>query len=239
MIKKKLFTSGIIFTSLLIAITTNAGTTKGNITRGALLYDNWPVMTNQTTEGTHKLYPKDSKKVGPSSWRCKECHGWDYLGKEGRYNKGSHFTGIKGVFSMNGKSADSIRKALTELKDHNFGENLSDKDLASLVLFLQKGMIDVKKYIDKNEIVKGDPKRGKALYYRNCSSCHWGDGKLIDINKKAGVQGVGYAANDNPQETLHKIRWGHPGSDMPSAVVDGRLYDQETVDILAYIKTLK
>lgn len=30
--------------------------------------------------------------------------------------------------------------------------------------------------------------------------------------------GVGWLSNDNPQETLHKIRWGHPGTGMPSMV---------------------
>ncbi len=42
---------------------------------------------------------------------------------------------------------------------------------------------------------------------------------------------------DNPQETLHKIRWGHPGTAMPS-MVDVGLTDQQIGDILAYAQTL-
>ena len=56
--------------------------------------------------------------------------------------------------------------------------------------------------------------------------------------KKEGIQGIGWLARKNPQESLHKIRWGNPGSDMPSMVVDAGLSDAESVDILAYSATL-
>ncbi|GAB4564612.1 MAG: hypothetical protein Tsb0017_24680 [Geothermobacteraceae bacterium] len=46
-------------------------------------------------------------------------------------------------------------------------------------------------------------------------------------------------ARKNPQETLHKIRFGHPGSDMPSMVVDAGLGEKQISDLLAYTQTLK
>ena len=63
---------------------------------GGLLYDNWPKVAGVKMDGTHPLYPPDGKKKGKSSWRCKECHGWDYLGKDGRYRSGSHFRTLRG-----------------------------------------------------------------------------------------------------------------------------------------------
>ena len=45
---------------------------------------------------------------------------------------------------------------------------------------------------------------------------------------------IGWLARANPQESLHKIRWGHPGSKMPSAVADHGLSDDDTVQILRY-----
>jgi thiosulfate dehydrogenase len=63
------------------------------------------------------------------------------------------------------------------------------------------------------------------------------DGDLIDFSGDPGVQGIGWLSNDNPQETLHKIRWGHPGTGMPS-LVDVGLTDQQIGDILAYAQTL-
>jgi thiosulfate dehydrogenase len=33
-------------------------------------------------QGTHPSYPKAGKKTGAGTWRCKECHGWDYEAQE-------------------------------------------------------------------------------------------------------------------------------------------------------------
>ena len=48
-------------------------------------------------KGTHPAYPKAGKQKDSTTWRCKECHGWDYKGLDGAYAKGSHFSGTKGV----------------------------------------------------------------------------------------------------------------------------------------------
>ncbi len=89
-----------------------------------------------------------------------------------------------------------------------------------------------------NGVATGDAGNGQGLYNANCSSCHGADGNALDFKSSEGIQGVGWLADDNPQETLHKIRWGHPGTAMPSAVDDGGLTDEETGDILAYGQTL-
>ncbi len=50
-------------------------------------------------------------------------------------------------------------------------------------------------------------------------------------------EGVGDPANGNPWETLHKIRFGHPGTAMPSSVKSG-WSTQDAVDVLGYSQTL-
>jgi thiosulfate dehydrogenase len=205
---------------------------------GGLLYDNWPKVAGVKIDGTHPLYPPEGKKKGKSSWRCKECHGWDYLGKDGRYRSGSHFTGFDGILQASGKAAEAINQSLSGgMAEHDFSKWLSPTQLQALTVFTREGLInfqDVEKQLQGS--VGG---RGRALYGKACASCHGDEGNDIDFKDKDGVQGVGWLANDNPQETLHKIRWGHPGSDMPSAVVDLSLSDEETIEILRYARTLE
>jgi hypothetical protein len=61
------------------------------ITRGGLLYDKWyGALGKEAPKKTHPAYTKAGKKKGSSTWRCKECHGWDYKGARGAYAKQRH-----------------------------------------------------------------------------------------------------------------------------------------------------
>lgn len=214
---------------------------KADLKLGGLLYDNWSKVRNIETAGNHPLYPASGKKKGGDTFRCKECHGWDYIGKDGRYSKGSHFTGIKGVFDARSKSPDELYNVLTDTgARHNFAKHLTGKgDIWALVKFIKKGQIDIATALGPDGKGKGSVSRGQTLYNSNCSRCHGEYGNKIDFKgSKDGVQGIGWLANDNPQETLHKIRWGHPGSKMPSMIVDRGLAEIETIDILTYAMTL-
>ena len=207
---------------------------------GAQLYDNWSKLTGKTPEGSHSLYPAEGKKQGKSSWRCKECHGWDYIGKDGRYSKGSHFTGIGGVLKSSGRQPSELyEKLAASEKSHDFSTFLKRQELEALSVFLSEGLIHTARYLDSNGDALGDARAGGNLYAPHCASCHGDDGNTLDFkSRKQGIQGVGWLADDNPQESLHKIRWGHPGSDMPSMVVDAGLTVKDAVDILAYCQTL-
>ena len=88
-----------------------------------------------------------------------------------------------------------------------------------------------------NGVATGDANNGQGLYNANCASCHGVDGNTLDFKSSDGVQGVGWLTNDNPQESLHKIRFGNPGSLMPSMFEAG-LTDSDQGDILAYGQTL-
>jgi len=207
---------------------------------GAQLYDNWPKLTGETPQGSHPLYPAEGKKQGKSSWRCKECHGWDYIGKDGRYSSGSHFTGFGGVLESSGRLPSELYEELVASeKSHDFSTSLKRQELEALSVFLSEGLIDTAQYLDSDGNAQGNAQAGKALYGTHCASCHGDDGNTLDFKaKKQGMQGIGWLANDNPQESLHKIRWGHPGSDMPSMVVDEGLMVKDAVDILTYCQTL-
>ncbi len=203
---------------------------------GALLYDNWPKLKGVKPADNHALYPATAKKSGAATWRCKECHGWDYKGAAGRYASGSHFTGIAGVEAAITKSPGEVYGTLTNGEGgHDFAAHLSEAELWDLVRFLREGQRDIARALDTEARAKGSAEAGRPLYEQHCLSCHGADGNAIDFKQdKEGIQGVGWYALDNPWESLHKYRWGDAGSDMPSMVADAGLSEQQIVDILAY-----
>ena len=213
---------------------------KAALKNGAQLYDNWMNIANTKPEGPHPLYPTDAKKSGKTTWRCKECHGWDYIGNKGRYSKGSHFTGISGVFHLQTEKPEVLYNSLTNNNlQHDFSEYLSKSEIWDLVKFLREGQVAIEPVIDNQGKGKGNIIHGKVLYEEHCSDCHGSDGNEIDFKSdKAGLQGIGWLTNDNPQESIHKIRWGHPGSDMPSMIVDNNLTEQDAINILTYSQSL-
>ena len=179
------------------------------------IYDKWWVELDiRIPQGTHPSYPKFAKKNGADTWRCKECHGWDYRGNAGAYSQGSHFTGIKGITNYAG--AD-ITKIVAILKDkrHRYDEMMQEGALKSVALFVAQGLMDMGKYIDaKSKQVNGNALRGKTLFADNCARCHDNDGRGMNFASGDEVEYIGTLASDNPWEALHKIRNGHPGAVM-------------------------
>ena len=91
---------GILFVglALLLGAPTGAIADDGAIARGGRLYDKWFGENKaEKPTGNHLAYPADGKYKDDATWRCKECHGWDYLGKDGAYSSGKHATGIVGI----------------------------------------------------------------------------------------------------------------------------------------------
>jgi len=206
---------------------------QAKIARGGLLYDKWFAITQgEIPRKTNKSYPETSKKKGKNSWRCKECHGWDYQGVKGAYGnkEGSHYTGIKGI---SGAAGADLSKIVAVLKDetHGYSDAMMNKDdFNDLALFVSIGQVDMPKYISLDKKIKGDAKKGKDYYGTICVGCHGLDGKKID-----DMPPLGKVANSNPWETLHKIRNGQPGEKMPALRA---LPLQVAVDLVAYTKTL-
>jgi thiosulfate dehydrogenase len=158
------------------------------------------------------------------------------MGVDGAYGSGSHFTDINGIYDSRN---DTVRELTEDLStgEHDFSTQLSDQDKADLVAFVTTGLVDMSAHIDlSTKEADGDATNGETLYSGSgqCVNCHGADGNAIDFGDG---EGVGDLARDNPWETLHKIRFGHPGSAMPSAITSG-LTETEQVDILAYAQTL-
>lgn len=208
------------------------------ISEGGKLYDAWYKVLYREMKDTptHPSYPMAGKQKGEATWRCKECHGWDYKGKDGAYSKGSHFTGIKGIRAFAGVAPQRIVSVLRD-KTHGYTEAmLPDRAAAALALFVSRGQIEVDQSIDRaTKKTGGDPKRGARFYQTICAICHGFDGKQVNFNTPADPEFIGTVANENPWETLHKIRNGQPGIPMPSL---GVLDLKDQVDILSYVQTL-
>ena len=208
------------------------------IAEGGRLYDKWNAALNYDMKNasTHPSYPKTSKQKGEGTWRCKECHGWDYKGKDGAYAKGSRFTDIKGIRDSAGAAPDRIAGILRD-KTHGYSEAMiPNKAAAALALFVSRGQVDVEPYIDRaSKKANGDAKRGARLYQTICETCHGLDGKLLNFKTPKDPEFIGTVASDNPWETLHKIRNGQPGASMPSL---GVLDLKDQMDILSYAQTL-
>ncbi|MDP6426492.1 MAG: hypothetical protein QGH73_18465 [Rhodospirillales bacterium] len=215
-----------------------------DIARGGQLYDNWiAALEAEPPVGTHPAYPTIGKRKGKVTWRCKECHGWDYMGEDGAYGRGVHFTGIKGVRRVVGMDPAEIEKLIMN-KTHAYGRRMiPDRALAKLALFLSRGQVGMDQYIDRSTgAARGDPRRGASFFQTICAICHGFDGSEMVSKGQTelaafGARGyLGSIASDNPWESLHKIRNGQPGVGMVALKV---LRVQDQVDVLAYMQTLQ
>ncbi|KPK00809.1 MAG: hypothetical protein AMK71_07820 [Nitrospira bacterium SG8_35_4] len=205
------------------------------IARGGLLYDDWLIEVGKKISENHPAYPREGRIKGQNTWRCTECHGWDYKGKSGAYAKGIHYTGITGIRSYENRDPAEI---VTILKNetHAFGDMLSEKDFDALALFISNGQVDVDRYIDRRtRKSKGDIANGGRIYLSTCTGCHGTDGKEITFYSGKSPEYLGTVANKNPWETLHKIRWGHPGAPMISLVF---LDLKDQLDVVTFCQSL-
>ncbi len=205
---------------------------ESSYARGGKLYDKWykVIKADKPTE-SHQLYPADRKyaeKPG-ANWRCKECHGWDYLGKDGAYASGKHSSGIVGINGMAGGDPAAVI-AVLKSDAHGFASLLSDGDLADLANFVTGGQIDMDPYIDRaTKAPKGDGAKGEVYYNTICAGCHGLDGLLPKDMKPFGKQ------MGNPWEVMHKILNGQPGEAMPAL----RALDRQIIaDIMAHMTTM-
>lgn len=218
-----------------------------SVARGGLLYDKWWKVVGA-------IEPKDNPalwalqttntRTGADTWRCKECHGWDYKGKDGAYGSGSHKTGFAGVWdAAQKKTVDELVAVLkgSSNSQHDFSTALQPADLADATNFLKYGLVDMSQFVDyaTKKPIGGDVTRGKSLYNGLCAACHEPEGKKLNFGTEGAPEYVGTIAKDNPVEFLHKIRVGQPGSNPPmlSTLVLGWTM-QQIVDVLSYAQTL-
>lgn len=212
------------------ALSAQAQEVESAIARGARLYDKYFAENKAAKPAAdHPSYIKGGKYGKENSWRCKECHGWDYRGKDGAYAKGSHFTGFVGIQGAAGKEPAAIAALLRD-KTHGYSEAmLSAKDASDLALFVSKGQGSLAKYIDATNKAKGDRARGATYFNTLCAGCHGVDGKKVKDGPPLG------SVADNGAEMLHKVLNGQPGEAMPALRA---LDHQIAADIAVHLTTL-
>ncbi|HEX6733939.1 MAG TPA: c-type cytochrome, partial [Azonexus sp.] len=209
------FAAGVVagLIGLTASYAAGAAETESSIARGGRLYDKYFKENNTTKPAAdHASYPHKGGKYGKdASWRCKECHGWDYLGKDGAYASGGHATGIKGINGAAGKDPAAIVAVLKDAKHGFTDKELTGKDMNDLALFVSKGQVNMDKHIDaKTKKAKGNAAKGEVYFNTLCAGCHGTDGKKVKDAPPIG------SVADNPYEMLHKVMNGQPGEGMPA-----------------------
>jgi cysteine-rich repeat protein len=115
--------------------------TDGDPIRGGRLYDRWwSQIAASEPASDHPLwaYRPDlvsNPATGGTTWRCKECHGWDYKGVAGQYGAGPHRTGFGGILQSDLSAPDMFDLLKSPpsngggpgiLNGHDYGTVLSD-----------------------------------------------------------------------------------------------------------------
>ncbi len=216
------------------------------VTVGGQLYDKWWAAADGAEEPSadHPLWAQQStnERSGSDTYRCKECHGWDYQGAAGAYGSGSHFTGFPGIYDARSDLVDDVVAALSGgIADHDFSDVLGEDEIAALAAFVTTGLVDMRPLfdLDTKAVRNGDAAEGEDLYGRNCAACHGSDGTTLNFGDDDEPEYVGGLSRDNPWEVAHKILFGHPGSSpkMPAQQEEG-WGDQELRDVIAHLQTL-
>ena len=226
----------LIFSSVMLFTCQNLSADPSEVyyeTSGGRIYDKWYADINvDAPTKSHPLYPESGKYASKpkSNWRCKECHGWDYQGKDGAYKAGKHFTGIRGVLNSSPGTADQAEK-LFSTSHGEIASFMKPDEVKAIGQFLATGVFQMDNYIDREtkKVKSGDAVQGKQNYEAICSRCHGLDGKLPDDMKPFAAQ------MGNPWEVMHKIRNGQPNEEMPAFGVLGMPF---VLDTMAYMQTL-
>jgi thiosulfate dehydrogenase len=210
--------------------------------RGGALYDKWWDVLNVNAPTTdHPFWStrpdqESNTRTGADTWRCKECHGWDYKGVDGAYGSGSHKTGIAGIFGTS-RSAQEVFDLVKTT--HGFeAAGLADEDILDLAKFvLEAAQIDTDDIIDTSGAFIGSADSGMSTFDTTCAACHGPDGLSIPLGGDPDFADfVGLISNDNPWEFQHKVRFGQPGTAMPRQL--DVLTVAEVGDLGAYAQSL-
>lgn len=215
---------------------------SGDPVRGGLLYDNWFAELGMSApEGDHPLWKTQTSNTrsGPDTWRCKECHGWDYKGVDGAYGSGSHRTGFMGILQSASKPGWEVLASLqgSTNPDHDFSGLMDEQDLTDLALFITDTLLDASELVNEDKTAKGEAAAGEDLYIQVCTHCHGPQGSAINFGSYDELEFVGALALDNPWEFIHKVRYGQAGWPMPSAIRN-EWSNEDVAAVMAYAQTL-
>jgi len=233
----------VIGTSIAFASAVRASGT--DLVVGAQLYDKWyAALGIPAPQGDMPIWSRQSTNTrsGADTWRCSECHGWDYKGVDGAYASGSHYTGFPSIIlaTADMTEADIVAHLKGENDPaHDFSSYLDKNEMGQVATFLKEGLIDDSEYIDSIslKVIDGNLEHGNELYDSTCAECHGADGTTIIFRTEGVDETLGDVANRDPFRFLHRTRFGVAGTDMPVGYelgwtpADGR-------DVLMYAQTL-
>lgn len=220
------------------------GELQGDPIAGARIYDNWILALDLVPpEGDHPLWDNQdaNTRSGVVTWRCAECHGWDYKGVEGAYGPYSnHYTGFTGLGDAVGASQDMVISWLdgTLNAEHDFLRYTNPSALNDLAAFLRTRQIDTDLLINPDTgIAFGDRRVGGNIFNDICASCHGDNGDQINFGNAQNPLYLGDLAVADPWQSLHKIRFGTPTSDRMPAYEEEDWSLSMMADVLAYSQT--
>ncbi|MEI7848183.1 MAG: c-type cytochrome [Chloroflexota bacterium] len=214
-------------------------------TEGGRMYDNWPeaLAADAPTEDQPlwKTQKGTSGLAGGDTWLCSTCHGLDYKGVDGLNAQGTEgYTGFPGILADQAMSEADLTGWLdgTKNKDHNFTSAFNKDEIARMVAFIQKGMIDHTPFVAADGKSTGDAAHGKVLFTAVCKVCHGDDGKTVNFKAdEGGTEYLGNVATDEPLVFLHVATVGEPAAKMPAGMNLG-WSAQDIADVLAWAQTL-
>ena len=203
---------------------------------GGKLYDNHFVMTEtEEPKGLNPDYPDNVSAGYLGTWRCVSCHGWDYRGAEGERGKLATSSAFKSLAPMAELEPSAVQARFAGAHPELIEGGLTEQAARLVSLFLSGGQIDRDAVLDKEGKAKGKAEDGQMIYEGACMNCHQVDGRAFLRGEAGDKPSLGWVSRNRPEQVLHKIMNGFPGTDMLAM----RFLDQNSIaDLVAYLQTL-
>ncbi len=198
---------------------------------GGQLYSDWPqVMLYRGPFAKHPLWAGDAAAINTETWRCVNCHGWDYRGGAGVGGDLGVVANVPGLRHLVGASRRTVADGINH-KNHGFaGNQLSADALSYLVNFLIEGQRAVVDLAAKARQSGADAEAGGQRYAEVCRVCHGPSGTRLNLGSEQFPETLPTLARTKPWKFLHGVRFGHAGV-MPAFVM---LDDAEFLNLLTY-----
>lgn len=213
--------------------------------RGGRLYAAWDLVVgvNANDLPQNPFWPQISGSQIPSTltWRCVNCHGWDYSGSDGTSLSGVYRTmGYPGLFSMTADPLEDIYPYLNGLEnpEHDFTPYLAAQDIRDLAAFLSSSLVSPNLIADIGTFqASGTLGNGRTAYSEFCGQCHGLEGERINLGSVQTPIFLGDLAWSNPWRIAHIIRFGHLNAMVPAAASLDLPFSQQ-IDIVFYTQSL-
>ena len=168
MVRRSLATAVALLTILIAPLT--SASDSASVVRGGRLYDNWSLESRGRAPNhpNPAFKPRQVRVATADSWRCVECHAWDYQGKHG----------IKGISGRQKTDAVALA-ALLKDANHGYGELLSEGDRLDLANFIAGGQTDMRKLLALAGRTKPGQSTSDKVYATLCANCHGLDGTRL------------------------------------------------------------